>query len=245
MESDVSNQESNASKATSDKIIPAIGEQGVADYLRRHPTFFEDKPTLLADLRVPHTAGTAVSLVERQVAVLRESNAKLQEQLEGLLQVARTNDKLNALLHTFTLRIIECDSLDDLLALIHKQLHRDFSADLVAVRLLASVNDTNITAADVFPEDADAFCGLFRRVLTVGKPFCGQLDAEQLQSLFGEQSESVVSSALLPLGKAGALGVVVIGSFERDRFHSGVDTAFLQNLSEVISAALARFVSKD
>jgi uncharacterized protein YigA (DUF484 family) len=243
MSNDVGNQESRV--AEPDKMAAPIGEQGVADYLRRHPAFFEDKPTLLADLRVPHTAGTAVSLVERQVAVLRDSNAKLQEQLDGLLNVARSNDKLNTLLHKFTLRIIESDSLDDLLSLIHKKLRRDFFADLVAVRLLASAGDANVKDRDIFPDDADAFCGLFRRVLTVGKPYCGQLDAAQLQVLFGEQGESVVSSALLPLGMAGALGMVVIGSFERDRFHTGVDTAFLQNLSEVMSAAISKFISKD
>lgn len=243
MSNDVGNQESSVAEPEK-MTASSVGEQSVADYLRRHPDFFEDKPTLLADLRVPHTAGTAVSLVERQVAVLRESNGRLQEQLDGLLQVARSNDKLNALLHKFTLRIIESDSLDDLLNLIHKKLRRDFSADLVAVRLLTSASDANVKDRAVFPDDADAFCGLFRRVLSVGKPYCGQLDDEQLQVLFGEQKESVVSSALLPLGMAGSLGMVVIGSFERDRFHAGVDTAFLQNLSEVMSAAISKFISK-
>ena len=64
----VSKQDTTASE--SERMAQAIGEQDVADYLRRHPDFFEDKPTLLADLRVPHATGTAVSLVERQVAVL-------------------------------------------------------------------------------------------------------------------------------------------------------------------------------
>jgi uncharacterized protein len=234
MSNDVSKQKNNAAET----ITPLIDEQGVADYLRRNPGFFEDKPSLLADLRVPHTAGTAVSLVERQVAVLRESNAGLQEQLESLLQVARDNERLNSLLHKFTLRMIETDSLDTLLALIRKQLQQNFSADLVAVRLLETVDDEAMLEREEFPADRDAFCGLFRRLLSTGKPHCGQLDAEQLDALFGDQAESVVSSALLPLGLGGRPGLLVIGSYERDRFHSGIDTAFLQNLSEVISAAM-------
>lgn len=245
MNDDMSNQDSNTSKSISEKNIPAFDQQDVADYLRRHPAFFEDKPTLLADLRVPHTAGTAVSLVERQVTVLRERNDSLQEKLDGLLQVARDNDKLNALLHKLILRIIEADSLSDLLVLVEKRLCRDFSADLVAVRLLGTVNDAEVANSDVMPADADAFRGLFRRLLTVGKPYCGKLDAEQLHTLFGERSEDVVSSALLPLGIGGELGVMVIGSFERDRYHAGVDTAFLQNLADVVGAAMTKFVSKD
>jgi len=234
----VSNQKTTASESTNSSLH--LGEQGVADYLRQHPSFFEDKPTLLADLRVPHTAGTAVSLVERQVAVLREGNASLQDQLESLLQVARENDKLNALLHTFTLRIIESDSLETLLQLIDKQLRLSFSADLVSVRLLACTEDAALLSRDEFPDDADALCGLFRRELSGSKPFCGQLSNEQLAALFGEQAESVASSALLPLGSRGAYGLLVIGSYERDRYHAGIDTAFLKNLSEVVSASVGK-----
>lgn len=238
----MSNQETHtASRSIDANATPS--EQEVADYLRRNPAFFEDKPTLLTDLRVPHTAGTAVSLVERQVAVLRDKNEKLQEQLDDLIKVAHENDKLNGLLHSFTLRVIESTSLDEVLSLISKQLHRDFSADLVAVRLLADIDPAQVSDSAVFPEDADAFCGLFRRLLTGGKPFCGQLASEQLQNLFGDLAESVASSAMMPLGVGGDLGLVVIGSYERDRYHAGVDTAFLKNLSEIISVALKKFVN--
>lgn len=234
----MSNQKTTASESTDSS--PHLGEQVVADYLRRHPDFFEDKPKLLADLRVPHTAGTAVSLVERQVAVLRESNAGLKEQLESLLRVARENDRLNGLLHKMTLQMITSDSLDTLLGLIHKQLRRDFSADWVAVCLLAAPKDKSLAADEAFVTDADAFCGLFQRLLGAGKPYCGQLKTEQLAALFGEQAESVSSSALLPLGAGGELGMVVIGSSERDRFHASIDTAFLQSMSEVLAAALGK-----
>jgi uncharacterized protein len=243
MSNDASKPDANTAAAENNSAV--VDEQGVADYLRRHPDFFEDKPTLLADLRVPHTVGTAVSLVERQVAVLRENNAGLQEQLESLLGVARENDRLNGLFHKFTLSIIETDSLDALLDLIHKRLRQNFSADLVAVRLLDSVDDEVAMARDEFPIDQDAFCGLFQRLLSAGKPHCGQLGAEQLDVLFGEQAESVASSALLPLGLRGRLGLLAIGSYERDRFHSGIDTAFLQNLSEVVGAAVDRCLAGD
>ncbi len=217
----------------------SLGEQAVADYLRRHPGFFEDKPGLLTDLRVPHAAGTAVSLVERQVAVLRDNNARLQEQLEGLIQVAHENDALNGLLHTFTLQVIQCESMNDLLSLVDKKLRRDFSADLVALRLFTCPGEGAEPRSE-YPEDPDALCGQFRRLLTSGKPYCGQLSDEQLGVLFGEQAESVASSALLPLGSRGGLGLLVIGSVERDRYHSGMDTSFLARLAGIISAALGR-----
>ena len=52
-----------------------INAEQVADFLRRHPAFFVEHDELLADLIVPHEAGHAVSLVERQVKLLREPEA--------------------------------------------------------------------------------------------------------------------------------------------------------------------------
>lgn len=237
----MSNQETrNTTIAEPEKAAASIDERGVADYLRRHPGFFEDKPSLLADLRVPHTAGAAVSLVERQVAVLRESNASLHKQLDSLLHVARANDKLNALLHKFTLHMIKCESLDVLLDIINKKLRQDFSADIVAIRLLTEPKDKVLMSHSAFLSDADAFRGLFQRLLGAGKPYCGQLKKEQLDALFGEQAGEVSSSAVLPLGVGGELGMVVIGGFERDRYHADSDTAFLKSMSEVMAAALGR-----
>jgi len=236
----VSNQKTNTPEAESSAA--SLDEQGVADYLRRHPTFFEDKPTLLADLRIPHTTGSAVSLVERQVAALRDGNAKLKQQLEGLIQVAHENDRLNALLHKLTLKLLDCRALDALLALIDKQLRRDFSADLLAIRLLGEPTDRALLSHPEFPADADAFRGHFQRLLSAGKPYCGRLKSDQLEVLFGEQAEGIASSALLPLGKGGELGLLVIGSTERDRYHTSIDTAFLTRMAEVIATAMGQFL---
>lgn len=214
------------------------GEQGVSDYLRRHPEFFEDKPSLLADLRIPHHAGNAVSLVERQIQALRESNESRQAQLDALIQIARENDALNHRLHRLTLHLMECDELDTMLTIISKRIRKDFSADLVEIRLLAlPVNNAHTTLPELV-SDIDEFCGQFQRLIGVGKPFCGRLKAEQLQILFGDRADAIGSSALLPLGKDGMLGLLAIGSFERSRFSVGADTEFLGRMGEIISVAL-------
>jgi len=227
------------------KVTQTTDGQNVADYLRRNPNFFEDKPTLLSDLRVPHATGSAVSLVERQVTVLRDTNTSLREQLDALVQVARDNDNLNTLLHNLTLRLIDGDSLVDLLALIETRLQRDFSADLVAVRLLLRPENTALGSIPECAFDADSFSGLFQRLLSVGKPYCGTLKAEQLEALFGDQASEVGSSAVLPLsrrngGGQGELGLIAIGSFDRERFHTGVNTTFLSRMSELLATNLQR-----
>src|SRR5690554_3034051 len=51
----------------------------VAEYLRQNPAFFVEHDDLLADLLIPHQSGQAVSLVERQVKLLRERNIDVRQ----------------------------------------------------------------------------------------------------------------------------------------------------------------------
>ena len=54
--------------------IETLSDDDVVRYLRNHGDFFGRHPTLLTDLSLPHDSGQAISLVERQVAILRERN---------------------------------------------------------------------------------------------------------------------------------------------------------------------------
>ena len=224
-----------------------IDEQVVSDYLRRHPDFFENRPSLLTDLRVPHNATGAVSLVERQVALLRKSNESRQEQLDALIQIARENDQFNSLLHKLTLSLIKSADLEAILATLSKRLTKDFGADLVVIKLFSTAmsvpNSTELAARPEFVTDVDAFCGPFQRLLSNSKPYCGRLKSDQLKVLFDERAESVGSTALLPLGKNGCLGMLVIGSYERNRYNAGADTAFLHRMAETIAAALDKHLT--
>lgn len=238
-----SQNEDQADSSISDKDMQAVGEQAVAEYLRRNPEFFQDKPTLLTDLRIPHEVGGAVSLVERQMAALRESSERQQKQLQGLIQIARENDRLSQRLHQLTLGIMSCDSLSCLLELVMQRLREDFAADLLAVHLLAAAVDEQDRARAEFVAEPGIFRELFGKVLDAGKPCCERLKPAQLQALFGGQADAVGSTALLPLGEHGAIGLLAICSYDSGRFHVGMDTAFLMRMAQVISAALARHLS--
>ena len=73
-----------------------LNDPSVGEYLQTYPDFFERNGALLAKLRLPHLrdAGATVSLVERQVEVLRERNQTLERKLKELVDVARANDVL-------------------------------------------------------------------------------------------------------------------------------------------------------
>ena len=104
-------------------------EQSVADYLLAHPDFFERHQTLLTTLRVPHRSGAAVSLVERQVATLRQSNLQLERKLRDLVDVARSNDQLAEKVHALATRLLAAGTRAQAVGVAEELLRSSFNAD--------------------------------------------------------------------------------------------------------------------
>ena len=80
-----------STQATPEFVEEELSEQAVHDFLAAHPDFFERHSTLLSSLNLPHASGGAISLVERQVSVLRQKELKLERKLRELIEVARRN----------------------------------------------------------------------------------------------------------------------------------------------------------
>ena len=104
-------------------------EQAIAEYLQAHPDFFERHQTLLTTLRIPHRSGSAVSLVERQVSSLRQSNLQLERKLRDLVDVARNNDELADKVHHLATRLLAAGSRAQAVGVAEELLRSTFSAD--------------------------------------------------------------------------------------------------------------------
>ena len=68
---------------------PPLDDEQIVDYLRAEPDFFKRHPNLLSELNLPHDTGQAVSLIERQVAILRERNMQMRRRMNELLQTGK------------------------------------------------------------------------------------------------------------------------------------------------------------
>jgi hypothetical protein len=215
-----------------------IDPADIQDWLLRHPDFFHQHPDCLEALKLPHPCGEAVSLVTRQIELLREKNRKLQAQLNGILQIARDNDSLLRRFHQLSIALLDAASLDDALAALRWLLRDCFQADFVAVRLIQPQIDCPIADLCV-PEDCPQLAH-FRQVLEAGQPECGKPSAEQARFLFGADAGEVESYALVPLRHAGLKGVLAIGSRDPLRFEPAMGHLFLSQMSDVVAA---RFVS--
>lgn len=222
-----------------------LSDAKVADYLRTYPDFFERNGALLATLRLPHLRDTAatVSLVERQVEVLRDRNLALERKLRELLDVARANDALADRIHRLGQRLIRARDLASTVDAIEASMREDFDAmHSVLVLFLEAARDLQPRSARFLRavEAGDANMKSFESLLHAGKPRCGQIRDTQRDYLFGDDSTEIGSVALTPLGPKGGLGLMAIGASDAERFHPAMSTEFLLRIGELVAQALTR-----
>jgi uncharacterized protein len=216
-------------------------EESVAQYLSHNTDFFERHQNLLARLRLPHVrSGATISLVERQVEVLREKQASLEDKLAEFVRVARANDALADKVHRFTRRLLKASSREEVLTQVEASLREDFDA-FNSVLILVGLEPQTFSARFVRTLTAeDPNLKSFESLFASGKPRCGQVRDTQREFLFGSDANEIGSVALVPLGEKGSLGLLALASVDRDRFHPGMSTEFLARMGELISDALRR-----
>ncbi|HTT05841.1 MAG TPA: DUF484 family protein [Steroidobacteraceae bacterium] len=221
-----------------------LDEESVTQYLQQNPEFFERHPQLLARLRLQHPRnGTTVSLIERQVEVLRDKYQAQEQKLTEFVRVARANNVLADKIHRFTCRLLKTTTRAGAIAQIEASLREDFDT-FHALLLLASPEPVGEAAASQrflrHVGSEDAVFRSFDALFATCKPRCGQLRDSQRDYLFGSEAAGIGSVALVPLGGQPPLGLLALGSVDQERFHPGMSTEFLSRIGELVTEALSR-----
>ena len=213
-------------------------QEVVSNYLRENPDFLNENPDVLESLQLNHGSGVAVSLIERQVEQLRSSNEDLGNRLNNLVRVAAENEKLISRLHRLTLELMPIDSRSEFFTHLGNSLLNDFNADILQICLTdeqaAGEAGEDVIHLDLEQDEAQTFTPLLEK----DQILCGRLNETKLDFLFGSKARWVRSTALVPLGKQGSLGMMAIGSSDENRFYPGMGTLFLALLADVIAARL-------
>jgi hypothetical protein len=215
-----------------------LSEQAVFDYLAEHPDFLERHPRLLTHLQFSHEVEGGVSLVERQVKVLREKNRELQGRLIDMLSAAQTNEQLLSKCIRLTLCLIDCQSLAQMVNTLHDVLRREFGLKEVSISLVGRwprVNDARIYA------DADRLFKPLECEFPDNEPVCGRLDRKTKELLFSSYSGSQGSVALIPLGQKGRLGLLALLSDDPAHFSPDMGSLFLELIAAVTTQMLTKF----
>lgn len=214
-------------------------EQQLLELLKDYPDILVRNPSLLAELEIPHETGKAVSLIERQVSVLREKLKLNDKRLRELMDIARSNERLAESRHRLAVNLLGARDLDDVISIVLDELGNELGADFAIVRLLTDDTNRLNDKPELFVDANTDALNSFSMMLDNRKPLCGHCTEEQTAFLFGGDADQVGSAAVIPLVAGARLGLLALGGRDQRRFSIAMGTDFLTQIGELVSAALA------
>ena len=233
-------------------VTPEVGEfdrekltrEEVEHYLRNHRDFFVHSPGLIETLAIPHETGEAVSLVERQVTILRDKIRELEKKLDRFIAIAGENEKASRRLHNLALKVMPINGFDESLAGICEQLHAEFPGTFVRIRLLDALPATVVPDCAAM-EASLRGSGLVQELFSDRHQGVVFLNETQIDAVFqpGPAGQTVHSAASVVLKNSRHLGVMFLGSADACRYQRGIGTLFLECLGEIVSTKLQQFAS--
>ena len=220
--------------------IESLNDEDVRDYLKDHSDFFERHPDMLDYLHISHSSGNAVSLVEKQVSVLRERNMEMRRRLNSLTSNARDNDRLYEFTRALILNLLNANSSDDLGRAFSASMRADFEVEQASIILFGDPRNSSehcrVEAADTARIEIGA-------LLKNRRATCGALRKEELGYLFPGAGD-IGSAAVMPLHSGSDLGVIAVGSSDAGYYTSSMGTLFLSHIAEVLVRLLPKLDKK-
>ncbi len=211
-----------------------LDDQAIVDYLRQNPAFFQQHAALLSELDLPHASGRAVSLIERQVAVLRDRNMSMRRRMNELLQAARDNDTLFSKTRSLTLAMLDVRSWHELNEVLATNMLVDFEADFVCCHVNGRTValDHIVSHREALPAD---------RFTRGTSPVCLTLRGDEMSALFPVQKHDEPGSVvLIPLRLEHASGCLAVGSRDPRRYSPEMDTLFVNYIGDVLAKIVDR-----
>ena len=220
-----SNEQTGAAQAAGAEL----NDELVREYLKNQDDFLQRNPDMMDYLHISHASGSAVSLVEKQVSVLRERNVDMRHRLNALTGNARDNDKLYEQTRDLVLKLLEADSIEAVYHTFMDAMANDFQVEHASMILYGDSDSAGDCRMDTRESAKKEIGALFRG----HKAVCGTLRKEELNYLFPDAGE-VGSAALMPLLNGEQLGLIAVGSSDGNRYNSDMGTLFLSHIADVM-----------
>lgn len=218
----------------------------VADYLARNADFFQQHTELLKVLYIPHPTGEAVSLVAKQLDLLREENRMLLKKYTDLVDVGRNNDAVLRKMHQLVLSLMEARTLEQAITSLTDLLQSNFSTDFVSLHIITDDDTDSILPSrgmrDMAISADNKALHLFAAIIETNQPQCGQAAPEQLKFLFPNDAKDVASCAIIPIQHQGFTALMSIGSRDENRFSNNAGIMFLTQMAELVGLRFSSLV---
>ena len=198
-------------------------EHLVAQWLLSTPGFFDRHPELLAQIELAHTHnGKAISLQEKQMALLRNQNRDLNQRLSEMLRFGTENDRTQSLMIDWIEGLLVTNQRTQAIESITLGLNQLFEIGKVEIIPLAQVSE-NLNAQ----LQKAAICG----DISLAK------DLVQADLLL--ESGSIILTLLNY--QETALGVLLMASPNLNKFTPQMGLNYVHQLAQIAAAALYRF----
>ncbi len=237
-------KDASTAEDLSDSNEDKLSVEQVVAFLQENPNFFLEQDELLAELSLPHESGKAISLLERQVTILRERGIEARQKLNNLLENARNNDQLFDTTRNLVLALLRARGITEIANVAVDQLSNHDSIDACEI-IIVEHPDMHV-AQSIRIESLASLKSAYGDVFRLKRTHCGAIEADQIENLFPNQSGSIRSTALCPVISNGeVLALLALGNKAENYFNVNLDTLFLDFIGHVVGAVLDRQLDLD
>lgn len=219
--------------------LPLIStaEADVVAYLAEHPDFFQNHPELLLKMVLPHQTQGTISLIDRQLQILREKVAIQEKDIAKLMATAKHNEHIYKAFITLYMSLLECPDSKQMIYLLRAILLEQIELDGMKLVLFIAGSDEH--AANLV-EPRNLYQEVLQQKLARDDYYFGRLKKQELALFFADEL-AIKSVALIRLGGQKDMGILAFGSIDEQHFQGDMDTLFLAPMVKLINRLLLDF----
>lgn len=201
-----------------------LDPKDVEIFLLENIDFFKDREALISELKFNHSsAGSASSLLERQIHRLRDEQKELMDLLSNYMETASLNEDLFNKSKDLTLSILGSTSKEDITTTVKKAFLEKFNVDVCEISFYENHEIENLENKTELS-------------MHKGAIHCGPYAKEKISFIFKNQEVQSMVLAVFVYGKR--VGILALGSFDRSKYLGDEDTTFIQYIRDIIEKRL-------
>tara|TARA_B100000609_G_C17198835_1_gene426913 strand:+ start:1074 stop:1736 length:663 start_codon:yes stop_codon:yes gene_type:complete len=212
-----------------------IDPKQVEEFLILNPDFLSENSHILNSLEIAHETGGAVSLIQKQVEMLRKNYESTSGNLVKLIEIAEENEKIFEKTKSLILDLIICENLTEIVSKTEDAFIKSFDSD--SCKLLFFKKSNNLPKGRIIEaKEAHSHIGKKYNAIDI---FCGPVSKEESNFIFGKKAK-VINCALVPVRNSNCPGMLALGSKDKEKYSNENDTLFLKFIAETLSRLIDR-----
>ena len=208
--------------------------ENIREFLSMNPDFFSKNPDLLNSLEIIHDSGTAVSLIQKQVELLRTNFKATNDQLNNLLNIAKKNENLLKITKQLILEIIPAKEISEIVNIVETMFVSKFGASQCKILFFSEKNELNLPKERLKNK---IFAKRIEDLLKQQNNYFGSLSKEDLEYIF-ENKTGMNEVSLIKLNCISVSGILIFGSNMTDKYNPDKGTLFLDFITDILSKTI-------